>query len=186
MVHCIIINMKIAIVSSSFYGFYEKALVHGAVLGGINDEKEIQYDIHNIFKEKLTTLNRISDGFFYRTLENPITFVIVPGALEIPQAINWLLEKKSTDGTEYYDGILALGCVIKGKTTHFEHVCNEVMHGISNLALQSKLPITSAIVTALNEEDANERVILNGKNLGKKGIDGLLEMIHLKKKITSL
>ena len=163
--------MKIAIVSSSFYGFYEKALLQNSIGKPVNTQQEILPFINEIFKEQFSP-----NAFKFEDCN--IAFACVPGALEIPQAINWFLNLHK------FDGILALGCVIKGKTTHFEHVCNEVMSGITKLSLNSSVPITSAIVTAFNDEDASERVVSNGKNLGKKAMEALVQMIELKKKIT--
>lgn len=165
--------MKIAIVSSSFYGFYEKALLQNSIGQPVSTEQEILPFISEIFKEQFSP-----NAFRFEDCN--IAFACVPGALELPQAINWFLNLQK------FDGILALGCVIKGKTTHFEHVCNEVMHGITKLSLKSGTPITSAIVTALNDEDAFERVTSNGKNLGKKAMEALIQMIKLKQKITEL
>ena len=163
--------MKIVIVSSSFYGFYEKALVQNSIGQPVNTEQEILPFINEIFEQKFSP-----NAFKFEDCN--IAFACVPGALEIPQAINWFISLQK------FHGILALGCVIKGKTTHFEHVCNEVMHGIAKLSLNSGTPITSAIITALNDEDALERIASNGKNLGKKAMESLVKMIELKQKIT--
>ena len=165
--------MKIAIVNSSFYGFYEQALLQNSIGQPVNTPQEILPFINNIFEEGFS-----ANAFKFEDCN--IAFACVPGALEIPQAINWFINLQK------FDGILALGCVIKGKTTHFEHVCNEVMHGITKLSLNSSIPIASAIVTALNDEDALERVASNGKNLGKKAMEALVKMIKLKQRITEL
>ncbi|MFT4967067.1 MAG: 6,7-dimethyl-8-ribityllumazine synthase [Candidatus Deianiraeaceae bacterium] len=187
--------IKIAIVSSSFNGFLEQSLVQNSITScfhdegiedfQVNKENDINHNITQSFK-KQTAIEDISKdfhGYLSACIQNDkyqISLVIVTGALEIPQAINWLAQ------TNKYDGLLALGCVIKGETTHFEHVCNEVMHGISKLALKTGIPIANSVVTALNKDDAIARVIAKGKNLGSKGMSTLLKMIDLKGQIDSL
>jgi 6,7-dimethyl-8-ribityllumazine synthase len=162
--------MKIAVVSSSFYGFYEQALLQNAIGHEANCEADILPFVKDIFSQGF-----LSDVIKFEDCQ--ITTACVPGALEIPQAINWLVDNHN------FDGILALGCVIKGKTTHFEHVCNETMHGITKLALKTATPITSGIVTSLTEKDTLERVTTSGKNLGRGAMASLIAMINLKKKV---
>ena len=104
--------------------------------------------------------------------------------MELPQACQWLIDKGEKSG-EKIDGILAIGCVIRGKTTHYDHVCHTAIHGLGQLALQTKVPIATAIVTAENDELAKERVYAeyNGKpakNLGFHGMKALLDIIKLK------
>lgn len=166
-------QLKIAVVSSTFYGFYEQALLQNAIGYSANSPADI--------------LPLIKDAFRHGVSENVFTFddcrmtvVCVPGALEIPQAVNWLLECKQ------FDGILTLGCVIKGKTTHFDHVCNESLRGVMKLALKSSTPITSAIITSLTEEDAEERAIFTGKNLGKRAMESLVKIIKTKSALKAL
>jgi 6,7-dimethyl-8-ribityllumazine synthase len=160
--------MKILAVSSSFYGFFEKALVQNAFFSPVNTENDIKID--NLFEQKFT--KNINHS------KHEISLAITKGALEIPQTLSWCLEKN-------YDGIIIFGCVIKGKTTHFEHVCNEAMSRISQILLQTNIPHTNCIITANTEGDAHERCVANGKNLGKKGFESLLHMIDLKNQITN-
>lgn len=194
--------MKIAIVSSSFYGFYEKALVQNAISELLprhyqtsllaNAKPDIKNAVNQCFSSTIVLYNVMENFTEYFKKEHTggefveihthlqkyqITLAVVPGGLEIPQAINWLVKKHN------FDGILAIGCVIKGKTTHFEHVCNELMRGISEIAINTQIPITSAIVTSLTEDDAHERCIASGKNLGKKAMDALLSMVNLRKSV---
>ncbi len=185
--------IKIAIVSSSFNGFLEQALVQNAINCcfdddaiedfhfQVNEGKDVNPNIIKFFEKQISEdVIKDFDTYYGLKYKYQISLIIVSGALEIPQAINWLAQ------TNKYDGILALGCVIKGATTHFEHVCNEVMHGISKLALKTGIPIANSVVTALNKDDAIARVTANGKNLGSKGMSTLLKMIDLKGQIASL
>lgn len=100
--------------------------------------------------------------------------VRVPGAIEIPLACQALLEKGC-------DGVVALGCVIRGETSHYDYVCNSVERGISQLMLDYKKPIGFGILTTENEDQAYDRV---GGKQGHKGAEAAevtLEMIGLLK-----
>src|SRR3974390_3272195 len=75
-----------------------------------------------------------------------------PGALEIPIALSKLSQAQD------YDALIALGCVIRGDTFHFEIVATESANGISQVALQRELPIVNAVLTTENEDQARARV----------------------------
>jgi 6,7-dimethyl-8-ribityllumazine synthase len=74
-------------------------------------------------------------------LDKHIDHVLVPGALEVPVALQALAEKNQ------YDALVALGCIIRGETYHFELVANESGAGVSKVSLDYKLPIANAIIT---------------------------------------
>lgn len=109
--------------------------------------------------------------------ESNIDIYWVPGAFEIPYLTNQLLKKKQ------YDGILTLGAVIRGATTHYDLVSNEVAKGVSSLALQSEIPILFGVLTTETIEQAIERVGTKAGNKGSEVAQGLLEMISLTEKI---
>lgn len=99
----------------------------------------------------------------------------VPGAFEIPLACKKIAKK--------YDGIVALACVIRGATPHFEYVSSEVSKGIAKVTLDESIPIGFGIVTADNMEQAIERA---GSKSGNKGADAaisVIEQINLFKQI---
>lgn len=101
----------------------------------------------------------------------------VPGAFEIPPLAARLLEKGD------HDGVLCLGAVIRGSTSHYDIVAGESAKGIARLGLDFKKPIMNAILTTDNIEQALERA---GTKAGNKGFDaamGLVEMISLYKHI---
>ena len=105
--------------------------------------------------------------------DEDITLVKVPGAFEIPLAAQKLAESGS------YDGVICLGAVIRGATTHYDYVCNEVSKGIAKITLDTGLPVGFGIVTTENIEQAIERA---GTKSGNKGYDtamSVLEMIDL-------
>jgi 6,7-dimethyl-8-ribityllumazine synthase len=92
----------------------------------------------------------------------------VPGAFEIPLACKKL--------SKSYDGIIALSCVIRGATPHFEYVSSEVSKGIANVMMETNKPIGFGIVTADNMEQAIERA---GSKNGNKGADAALSVIEM-------
>ena len=76
----------------------------------------------------------------------------VPGALEIPVAAKKIIEKRD------FNVIIAIGLVIKGATSHYEHVSRESIHGIQKLSIKYGFPIISGILTVLNKKQALERI----------------------------
>ena len=109
--------------------------------------------------------------------EENIDIAWVPGAFEIP-----LITKKLAN-TQKYDAIITLGAVIKGSTPHFDYVCAEVSKGVSQISLQSELPVIFGVLTTNNIEEAIERA---GTKAGNKGADAAfsaIEMINLIKEI---
>lgn len=103
--------------------------------------------------------------------------VTVPGALEIPAAIAF-----AERGEKKYDGYVALGCVIRGETYHFEIVSNESCRGIADLTVRKRLAIGNGILTVENEKQAWARAQPDKKNKGGFAAKAALRMIALKKK----
>ena len=83
----------------------------------------------------------------------------VPGVYEIPIAIRKYINK--------YDGFVALGCVIKGKTPHFNFICSSVFTSILDLSVKYNKPIGNGIITALNKNQAKKRSSINSKKTNK-------------------
>jgi 6,7-dimethyl-8-ribityllumazine synthase len=109
--------------------------------------------------------------------ETNICIVHVPGAMEIPIAIKSLIESKN------YDAIIAIGVVIRGATSHYDHVSNFAVQKSSELSLEYSIPVANAILTVENIDQAIER---SGSKSGNKGYDAALtcvEMIHVLKQI---
>lgn len=82
-----------------------------------------------------------------------ITAATVPGALEIPLVL------QSMAGTQQFDALIAIGCVIRGETYHFELVSNESAAGITRTVLDYSIPIANAVLTTENDEQAHARII---------------------------
>ena len=79
----------------------------------------------------------------------------VPGALEVAPAIKFILDKSLKK--PIFDGFVALGCVIRGETYHFEIVANESARALTNLSINYSIPIGNGILTCLNIKQAKER-----------------------------
>ncbi|MEP6608258.1 MAG: 6,7-dimethyl-8-ribityllumazine synthase [Burkholderiaceae bacterium] len=97
--------------------------------------------------------------------EDDITHVTVPGALEIPLA----LAKLAATGD--FDALIALGCVIRGETYHFEVVANESARGLAAVSLEYGVPIANAILTTENEEQARGRVDEKGRDAARVAVE---------------
>jgi 6,7-dimethyl-8-ribityllumazine synthase len=97
--------------------------------------------------------------------EKHITLLQVPGALEIPVALQTLAEKLQ------FDSLIALGCIIRGETYHFELVANESGAGVSRVALDYQIPIANAILTTENMAQAQERQSDKGRDAARVAIE---------------
>ena len=105
--------------------------------------------------------------------------VSVPGALEIPAAIKFAAES----GT--FDGFVALGCVIRGETTHYDYVCSESAHGLQVLAMTLGLCIGNGILTTENREQAWVRADKAQKNKGRDAAEAALSLVRLKNRFAN-
>ena len=103
--------------------------------------------------------------------------ISVPGALEIPAAIAMAAVNPCP-----YDGFIALGCVIRGETTHYETVCKESSRGLMDLAIQRNLAIGNGILTVENSAQAWERADINGKDKGGDAARAALSMAAVAKR----
>ena len=105
--------------------------------------------------------------------DDNISLAWVPGAFEIP-----LIAKKMADSGKY-DAVICLGAVIRGATSHYDYVCNEVSKGVAQVSLSSDIPVLFGVVTTDSIEQAIERA---GTKAGNKGYDcamSALEMVNL-------
>lgn len=132
------------------------------------------------FNEFITSklLGGAEDALIRHGVENEdIDVAWVPGAFEIPL----IASKMAKSGK--YDAILCLGAVIRGTTSHYDYVCNEVSKGIAQVSLKSDIPVLFGVLTTENIEQAIERA---GTKAGNKGYDcavSAIEMVNLIRKI---
>ncbi|MBF1685755.1 MAG: 6,7-dimethyl-8-ribityllumazine synthase [Selenomonas sp.] len=112
----------------------------------------------------LDTLHR------HETADSDIDVAWVPGAFEIPIAAKKMVESGK------YDAVLCLGAVIRGSTTHYDYVCNEVSKGVAQVGLQTGVPTIFGVVTTENIEQAIERA---GTKAGNKGADAAMAAMEM-------
>jgi 6,7-dimethyl-8-ribityllumazine synthase len=106
----------------------------------------------------------------------------VPGAFEIPAAIRFAVEAQRRGArAARFDGYVALGCVIRGETTHYDYVCGESARGLQDLALTHTLAIGFGILTVENEAQALARGRVDRKNKGGEAANACLAMIELQR-----
>lgn len=125
----------------------------------------------NLEKHCVATLKR--EG----VQKSQLTFVRVPGALEIPLAAKRLAQK----GT--YDAIIVFGAIYKGKTYHFEQIANECSRGCMNVSMQYEIPVVFEVLAVYDPQDAIERATRKVENKGVEAAITALSMIALLKKI---
>ncbi|HEX4111417.1 MAG TPA: 6,7-dimethyl-8-ribityllumazine synthase [Stellaceae bacterium] len=103
--------------------------------------------------------------------------VAVPGAFEIPAAIQFAHLSRAG-----FDGYVALGCVIRGETSHYDLICTECARGLQDLALRERLAIGFGVLTVENEAQALARARIDKKNKGGEAVRACLAMIELKRR----
>ena len=102
--------------------------------------------------------------------------VTVPGAFEIPAAI------ATAAPSGRFDGFVALGCVIRGETTHYDHICVESARGLQELAIRDGLAIGYGILTVENEAQALVRASPDGRDKGGEAVRACLALVALKRR----
>lgn len=105
--------------------------------------------------------------------------ITVPGALEVPAAIAF-----AANGGRHYDGYVALGCVIRGETYHFDLVADESCRGLTDLGVRQRLAIGNGILTVENDAQAAARADKNQKDKGGFAARAALAMIELRQKFS--
>ena len=130
--------------------------------------------IHAIFNRNYTEKlleDSCSELNLHGINDSQITVTAVPGALEIPFIINTISNKEDCDG------ILALGCVIRGETYHFEIVATESAKGIREVSCAKNIPCINGILTVENKTQAYERSLTKGRSFAQ----ALIYMVDLSK-----
>tara|TARA_Y200000002_G_scaffold380247_2_gene391307 strand:+ start:3017 stop:3505 length:489 start_codon:yes stop_codon:yes gene_type:complete len=111
--------------------------------------------------------------------KDSITIVRCPGSYEIPLTAQWLLE------TKRYEGVIALGVVIRGGTPHFDYVCDAVNQGVLDLNLRFSTPVAFGVLTTDDVQQALDRVGDKG-NKGSEAALALLKMITVRRSLNEL
>ncbi len=109
--------------------------------------------------------------------------VSAPGALEIPQVLAAAIDAGAFDDAspKPFHGSIALGCVIRGETTHYDIVANKSARTLLELATHQVIPVGNGILTVENEAQAVARASLTGKNKGREAAEACLEVLRLKR-----
>ena len=150
---------------------YEGNLVSKNIKVGIVAARFNEFIVSKLVGGALDGLKR------HDVLENDIEIAWVPGAFEIPLIAAKMAESKK------YDAIICLGAVLRGSTSHYDYVCNEVTKGIATVSLKSGIPVMFGVLTTDNLEQAIERA---GSKVGNKGYDaavGAIEMVNVIREI---
>ena len=128
------------------------------------------------FNEFITSklLSGAMDGLLrHNVQEEDIQVAWVPGAFEIPL----IASKMAKSGK--YDAVICLGAVIRGSTSHYDYVCNEVSKGIAAVSLETGIPVMFGVLTTENIEQAIERAGTKAGNKGSECAEGAIEMVNL-------
>jgi 6,7-dimethyl-8-ribityllumazine synthase len=108
--------------------------------------------------------------------EDALTIIKVPGAVEIP-LIAKLLAKQNK-----YQAIICLGAVIRGETSHYDYVCEQISQGCQRVMLDHEVPVIFGVLTTENEEQAKDRIGGKHGHKGKEAVDAAIEMAaHVEK-----
>ncbi len=129
-------------------------------------------------------VDRLLDGALealkmHGVAEKDITIIKVPGAFELPLAVQKLLKSES------YDAVIALGAVIRGGTPHFDYVAGECVKGLSMVSLSTSTPVTFGVLTVDSIEQAIERAGTKAGNKGEEAALTAIEMVSLSRQLES-
>jgi 6,7-dimethyl-8-ribityllumazine synthase len=103
----------------------------------------------------------------------------VPGCFELPAAIRFALGDEPL--TCRYDGFVALGCVIRGETDHYDHICREVSRALMDLSVAYRIPLGFGVLTCATYDQARTRAAVGRKNKGADAAAACLRMVELKR-----
>ena len=122
----------------------------------------------------------LRDGTFAALKEAGAEYdlITVPGILELPSALLYVWSGQRAHG---YDGVVVLGCAVKGETDHYEHVCRESMSGVQRVALDLKIPLGNGILTVPTWELAQHRSDPQRGDAGGRAAKACLRLIELRR-----
>lgn len=109
----------------------------------------------------------------YNVKKENIDVISVPGAFEIPLTAKMMAKQNR------YDAIITLGAVIRGDTPHFDYVCNEVASGVTQVGLETEIPVIFGVITTDNTDQALERAGIKSGNKGAEAAIAAIEMANV-------
>ena len=130
--------------------------------------------------------DELAKGAIAALIEAGVTYdrLEVPGAFELPAAIRMNMNAKKPDsGRLHYDGYIALGCVIRGETSHYDYVCAECSRGLMDLSLEYSLAIGFGVLTVENQEQAWARASVDQLDKGRSVANAALRMVKVRREI---
>ena len=108
--------------------------------------------------------------------------IAVPGAFEVPAVIAYALDAADeVAGAPDYAGFIALGCVIRGETDHYDHICRETSRALMDLAVEDSIALGFGILTCETLEQARVRAAVDQKNKGADAAEACLRMMAIKR-----
>jgi 6,7-dimethyl-8-ribityllumazine synthase len=116
--------------------------------------------------------------------EMDVTVLTVPGALEIPSAIAIALDAAEAAGTPF-DAVVALGCVIRGETGHYDIVAGESSRALMDLSVDRRIPLGNGILTVENDEQARARARVSDMNKGGGAAEAALAVLRIKRRLAA-
>ncbi|MDH3235138.1 MAG: 6,7-dimethyl-8-ribityllumazine synthase [Alphaproteobacteria bacterium] len=153
-----------------------------------NPQKPIETDVPHVMVIESRFYEDIADELAKGALgeldDAGVTYerFAVPGTFEIPAAVRIAIKSREFNPVRRrFDGYVALGCVIRGDTSHYDYVCSESARGLQNLALEFVLAIGYGILTCENRKQAEERASVSKLNKGGVAARTCLEMIEFKR-----
>ncbi|CCQ73827.1 6,7-dimethyl-8-ribityllumazine synthase [Magnetospira sp. QH-2] len=112
----------------------------------------------------------------------PYEHILVPGALEIPSVIKYALQGMAEcTTTSHYVGVVSLGCVIRGETSHYDVVCTESFRAVTDLVIEHGMPHGYGVLTVENKQQALVRADTTGKDFGGRAAVACLRLLDIKK-----
>ena len=131
---------------------------------------------NNMVESVLIELNAV--GATYERFE-------VPGSFELPGAIRFAIEsEKTVSSRKKFDGYIALGCVIRGETSHYDYVCGESARGLNNLVLEYAIALGYGVLTTENREQALARSRRDQHDRGGAAARACIAMIEMKRELS--
>ena len=167
-------KLKICIVVGKYYNDAADDLIKGAtmLLDKYKEfETSLDWDTSGTFSGMFEQFADKDSSLRKHELEYKV--LNAPGVFEIPVLISANIKK--------YNAFIALGCVIKGETPHFDFISSAAINGIMDLSIKHEMPIMNGIVTCLNKDQAIERCNPNKKNKGGAAAQALLHLLGISK-----
>ena len=133
-----------------------------------------------VSRDNLNITQGLLDGALETFRKNKIAapkIVWVPGAFEIPLAVQGLAQRKK------YDAVLALGCILKGETSHNHYIAESMVHALMRIGLEQKIPVAFGVLTPNTLSQARSRSSKGSANKGMEAAEAAIEMAELFKRI---